>query len=65
MLQPACISPQRLCREKFLFCRRSGVPAIQTAPPPVFSTLHQIRSQSIAFHITAQCQKVIIILYGK
>ena len=62
MLPPAGIATQRPCREKLLFRRRSCVPPIETAPTPVFRPLHQIRSQSIAFHIPALCQKVIIIL---
>ena len=65
MVQPACIAPQRPCRQKFLFDCRSREPAIQTAPTPVFRPLHLIRSQSIAFHIPADGQKVVIVLNRK
>ena len=38
---------------------------METTPTPVFRSLHQIGSQSIAFDIPAQGQKVIIIMHGK
>ena len=65
MVQPACIAPQWPCRQKSLFGCRSREPAIQTAPTPVFRPLHLIRSQSIAFHIPADGQKVVIVLNRK
>jgi len=65
MLYPASIPPHWPAREQLFFGGRSCIPAIETAPAPVFGPLHQLRSQSIAFHITAQSQKVVILLHGK
>ena len=62
MLQPAGTAANWPCRQQFFFSRRSGVPAIETAPTPVFRTFHQLRPQSIAFHIPAHRQKVVIVL---
>ncbi len=57
MIQLGGISPQRPCREKFVFGRRFGIPAIYHAPTPVFGALHHIRSQRMAFHIQAEGKK--------
>ena len=65
MLQPTGTAANWPCRQQFFFSRRSGVPAMKTAPTPVFRTFHQLRPQSIAFHIPAQRQKVVIALNRK
>ena len=38
---------------------------METAPTPVFCTFHQIRSQSMAFHIPADGQIVVNVLHRK
>ena len=38
---------------------------MQTAPPPVLSSIHQIGSQSIAFHIPADDMEMVIALNRK
>lgn len=65
MLQPTGTAANWPCRQQLFFNRRSGVPAIETAPTPVFRTFHQLRPQSIAFRIPAHRQKVVIVLNRK
>ncbi len=65
MLQPTGTAANWPCRQQLLFSRRSGVPAMETAPTPVFRTFHQLCPQSIAFHIPAHRQKVVIALDRK
>ena len=52
------------CQQGFLF-RRSAVPAVETAPPPLFGLSNEIRPQGISFHVPADRQKVIVILDWK
>ena len=65
MLHPSRRSSYRPTRQQRFLFRCSAMPAVEAAPPPLFGMQDEIRPQRVSFHVSADRQKMLIVLDRK
>ena len=65
MFHPSCGSSNRPTREQRVLFRCPAVPTVETAPPPFFGAHDEIRPQRVSFNVSADRQKMIVVLDRK